>query len=339
MITEFGGKIQHNFTRNIYYPVNQLLPKRKAEFMKQCNYIDVYQSIYSFNTYLKSDVNTCKIIAPFYLDLDMDIQNEKDYSIIRTHVNRTILALKSIFKLTEASIQVYFSGAKGFHILVDSAVFNIPQLCQLHTIYKTWALHLRHAYQIDSIDTQIYDRRRLFRIPNTINGKTGLYKVAIPTSKISDSTFDSIQQWGSAPKIIPQYDTSLNAYAASIFLSKAQHILSLRENKKQDMIYASGQKRKLLPCIKQLLSDPVKKGNRNNIAVILANSLYQSHYTTEEIVALLREWNQRNTPPLPIRELLATIHSAEQMHQAGRKYGCQTVKENGLCVGCDIGAK
>lgn len=330
-IGEFGGRVSHYFIRNQYHFVNDSFEQKKQAFIASCNKTDVYQCAYFYQTLFPHNIQTCKIIAPFYIDLDYDIQSDTDYLIVKEQAQRVFVILTSILKLSENEIQIYYSGAKGFHFLVPASVLGIPPLQTLNTIYRTWGNHLKQAYAIPCLDTSIYDRRRLIRIVNTINGKTGLYKIPITIQELYDSSYSTIREMVKEERKLPIYSTKLNKKAASIFLTQAQHIAQQAEKKTQRKKNHTGTKRKVLPCIQYLLQTGIEKGSRNNTAVILANSLLQSNYSEEEVMDKMKDWNRQNMPPLPDRELRYTVQSAISMHESGRYYGCPTIQELGAC--------
>lgn len=338
MIAEFGGVINRYFSRNIYVQYDNSYEQKLINFASRCQYTDVYECIYKFDTFLPMFVNTCKVIAPFYMDLDMDIQNEEDYKEIKIQAQRVIVFLTNTLYIPEASIQLFYSGNKGFHILVDSSVLGVPPLFELNQLYKYWAVHIAQAYHVSAIDTKVYDRRRLIRVPNTINGKSGLYKIPIAIHELYNSTYDSIRAMAKQSRPLPPYHNTLCRKAASVFLSASLNAAEKKTNKSKGIVSTESTetKRELLPCIKFILQEKIEKGARNNISVVLANSLFQSHYSVEEVEELITEWNQNNEPPLPNRELRTTIMSAYSMYQNGRGFGCASIKELGCCVGCEL---
>lgn len=335
MYTEFGGNIDKKFfTRNYYIPNDNNMNKRRNEFIERCRYTDVYQCVYLYETDDKENIEKAPLIAPFYLDMDANIKNNDDYIDIRDKTVRLVYILHSIFCIPISQIQIFFSGHKGFHIIIDQKILGLRKsLSRLNDVYKAWAIHLSLEYDIPNIDTRIYDRRRLLRIPNTINGKTGLFKVWIPFDILKTSTYDFIKQYAKYPKFQfhDPYKTNINA--AKVFLNKSKLIYKRkpsRNNKEKFQIPI--EKIALKPCIRQLLKNGAEKGCRNEMTVLLANTLMQHGYTKKEMTGIVFEWNKyNNDPPLPENELRTTIESAYTMAQDNKLYGCSNFKEAGLC--------
>ncbi|CAN5544676.1 hypothetical protein BH11PLA2_BH11PLA2_25210 [soil metagenome] len=71
-------------------------------------------------------------------------------------------------------VPVYFSGGKGFHVLVELSHAPPPAVGFQH-VAKTFALAISAAAGVKT-DTSIYDVNHIVRLPNTQHPKTGLYR-------------------------------------------------------------------------------------------------------------------------------------------------------------------
>ena len=69
--------------------------------------------------------------------------------------------------------RIYFSG-RGFHIAIDQASFMWEPHKELHNYVKE-ALNAKGIFKF--ADSSVTDKTRLIRVNNTINTKSGLYKV------------------------------------------------------------------------------------------------------------------------------------------------------------------
>lgn len=59
------------------------------------------------------------------------------------------------------------------------------------------------------------------------------------------------------------------------------------------------------------------EGGRNDTCARLAGYFFKKGLNSDIVEALLMEWNERNDPPLPIREVRTTIKSIERSHAIG----------------------
>ena len=77
---------------------------------------------------------------------------------------------------------VYFSGNKGFHVLVELAHRPAPAV-GFHRVAKTYCEGLAALAGV-AIDGGIYDLVRIVRLPNTQHPKSGLFKRRVPCESL-----------------------------------------------------------------------------------------------------------------------------------------------------------
>jgi len=61
----------------------------------------------------------------------------------------------------------------------------------------------------------------------------------------------------------------------------------------------------------------VSEGGRNDTCARLAGYFFKKGLTADIVETLLMEWNEKNNPPLPVREVRTTIKSIERSHVGG----------------------
>lgn len=340
-IIEVGGKINGAFSRNYYIEKKEL-----SEAIKRFDG-DAYMTIYSYES---EDINSTNYIAPFYLDLDID-DIESNYDKLLIDLKIIYKKLCDTFKIDKSDIQLYFSGSKGFHILISDKIFGFEPGRELNKKFKKIALYLKSYTITKCIDTKIYDNRRLFRVPNTINTKTGLYKVYIPYNKLFKKqedgctramTYDELKEYASQPKYKKLILYKHNVQAREKF-DELVETIEQQEKRKIDTKLAQEyiRQRKLLPCVEYVLQNGATNGQRNNTTVALANSLFQIGESLEDVRETITEWNTtKNEEPLPQSEINATVFSAYQNSRNNIFYGCSAFKDLDVCVkSCSINKK
>lgn len=313
MIREYGFKINNLFTRNIFVDNDD-----DPGFIRKHGDTDIYKTIYLYDS---SDIKESMTTAPLYFDIDSpDLERSKQQACL------LFSALQTELLVDAGDIDVYFSGSKGFHVLIDPVVLSIPPLKTTHELYKKWAIHFMLTYGVSCIDLKIYDKRRLFRIVNTRNSKSGLYKIYITRDELF-APIDTVLSLAKQPRELFAPKKKRNTRATIQFLTKCEIIATGHKKKKTFEL----ERRDILPCIAQTISTGTDSGSRNNTGIVIANSLYQCGLTDDEVDAKLEEWNDNNTPPLPEYELKTIIRSARQMTNNGYRYGCSYMKEIGAC--------
>lgn len=328
MIVEYGGVQNNTFRRNIFGEQND-------ENIINSFESDTYCTIYKYDN---ENIDSCNFIAPLYLDLDID-NIEEDYNKLIRDLKILIHKLVTEFHVEQNDIQIYFSGSKGFHLIISENIFGFEPGRTLNKDLKKVAVYLKAYTLTKCIDTKIYDYKRLFRINNTINSKTGLYKVRILYNDLINMSYDELIDYASKPKDIKSDDYLYNDKASESFTNLIEK-LNKRDREKINIQVAKEyiRKKELLPCVKYILQNGSPNGQRNNSTIALANSLFQVGYNQDEVVEIITTWNEtKNEEPLPDREIRATIKSAYNNSKQNIYYGCSSFRELDVCVkGCPI---
>lgn len=332
---ELGGLKDNYFTRNYMLQLNTKgLSDKILSFYRKYNNTDIYQCIYYFEN---KDTDNCKLYAPFYLDLDGDIHSKNGYDELK-HDVFGIMAYFNSLGLHNEDIQIWFSGSKGFHIIIPAVVLGIEPCKELNLIYKEWATYLKNTIGIKNIDTVIYDRKRLFRVESSINSKTNLYKTLLNLDFLYNSSLEELLDYVSK-NAIENYSIcnrrhhQLNPIGAINFYKKSRNFYKNQnkaDNNKPKFVIPET-KQDFLPCIKNMLMSGANQGGRNNTLVILASSILQSGYSVDETIDIMLNWNELNNPPLKEHEVIITTRSAYSGLLDGKKYGCKSIKELGFC--------
>lgn len=325
---ECGGVYNINnknvFGRKIFINPNNI----DKELEKRFNNIDIYCTNYLYN---EENQNESNIIGPLYFDLDEEIYDEESYNKVKTDTLLAISYITNILKVPKEYIRIFFSGSKGFHLIIPYNVFGITPCKDLNEKYKKIALEIKKYSLYKTIDIKIYDKKRLIRVPHSINGKTGLYKVPLTEEILRASTFLSMKLYASKDRKIDYKKTEYIENAKKAFNNIILKESNIKKNKKNNININPNYKIPI--CIKLIYNNGVEKGMRNNTTVILASSLLQKGINLEECKHLLNEWNlNKNAEPLSNNELNNTIESAYKNLLDNRKYGCTSIKNLGLCL-------
>lgn len=143
--------------------------RRDKEFAEAGN-VDCYQGMFakSYGRY----------VGDLVFDLDMPgfLESDAAFKALQEELAALDRILTECLGIPKEAISCEFSGAKGFHVIIAGSIrlFAKNQPAE----YKKIAMALKHW--CPSLDTSIYDERRLLRIRNSINSKTGLYDIAVP---------------------------------------------------------------------------------------------------------------------------------------------------------------
>ena len=283
-----------------------------------------------------------KVSAPFF---PIDLNHPDLTPALEAAKFLTSLALER-WGVAPEGLQVYFSGSKGFHIMLDARLFGrIRPSKTLPLLFDAMRRHLAQELPDelrDTVDLSIKDRVRLLRLPNTVHEKSGLYKVILPLADLKNLTPEDIRQL--ATKIHPlsitdetgfvsQSEVRENEKAAQFF---ARIRRQLRRIARKPFAYRFRRPADLdrieFPCAgaQKIWESHVEPGYRNNCAIRLASDLRLLGLTEDETRQKLFQWNENNAIGLPSDELSNVARSAYQ-HRFPYRYSCRDEILRRLC--------
>ncbi len=328
-LIQLGGKRDRYFKRSAL--IKRSDQQAYENFIRRYDNTDVYYSVFS---YADEDLDNCMLYGPIYFDLDADIETEESFQQVKRDTLLVIAYLQQNLKIPEKYIELYFSGAKGFHILVQPEVFGAHPEEHLNIVYKAIALIANKNTITKPIDPGIYDRKRLFRIPGSINGKTGLYKAPLSADKLRRCDLESVRKHARKPRRLFRPRPRLVNEARNKYYELLYRLYTAKKKTRkapQEKFYFE----EILPCVEQILENGVADGERNIVSVGVASSLFQSGKDYDEILGIMENWDLKNDPPVQEEdpnEIARTVASAHKMFNSERGYGCSHFKSLGYCV-------
>ena len=129
-----------------------------------------------------------------WLVLDID---RADLVEALADARRLVKAIAERYPETEGDVPVYFSGGKGFHVLVELA-HNPPPAVGFQHVCRTLAEALAARAGV-KIDTAIYDVNHIVRLPNTRHPRTGLFKRRFDVEALFMLDMDGIRETAKHP--------------------------------------------------------------------------------------------------------------------------------------------
>ena len=229
-----------------------------------------------------------------FLPIDLDSKNLNNAQVECQHL---ISLLVDKYEVILDCLGIFFSGSKGFHIEIPTALFGDIQASQnLPYIFK----EIPKILDINYHDSTIYNRNALWRFPNTINAKSGLYKIPLSVNQINNLTIEDIKLLAREPvegwKPVDYEDWGSINDLVEIW-AKAE--VKNKERKKPAKEYIFNGK----GGNNRHTHEGVSEGNRNNRAFEIARELKAKDY-------IVNEWNPKNKPPEKnIQSLYRTVES------------------------------
>lgn len=343
-ISEFGGKDSKGyFHRKSYYVHDENFVDNRRRYIRKLNNTDVYQCAYHYET---TDYENCAIIGEPYLDFDID-DIEKNYKKLVRAVKYSINYIQNNMGIPAEELRIYFSGHKGFHVVIPGECIGIMPSQNLNEEFKYFAMGIAYlscgknasAIPQSAVDLGIYDRKRLFRLVNSVNSKSGLFKVPISIDQLYEYSYEEMKAWAKSPRLFRPQPPTFRSKAVTGYVEIVETGMEYeserdgvhKKHKKRNITLKEGERLPLLPCAQYLLEHGAIKGTRNHSCFALASSILQAGYTTEEVYDMIEEWNDRNEEPLAEREVEVTVSSAIAAFDSGKGVGCGKYKELDYC--------
>jgi hypothetical protein len=259
--------------------------------------------------------------CPIYFDFDGhdDVgveQARKDVITLLDHL--TQLSIPSEY------VRIWFSGNRGFHLTVEPEIFGAAPDLNLTYAIKLLCYWFGDKLSLSTMDRTIYTRRRQWRLPNSVHGKSKLYCIELDTKTIRGLTIDQIRELAKTEQPVLYTDDDFDKIEVDPILAEmfagfkidADALLSTETNvtvlTKED-----GQP----PCIEDLLEHSIRRaGERNRGTVVLASYYRDLGIPRDDAIAKCIEWAKKiptNLTRADKRELTENTRSVVSSVYAG----------------------
>lgn len=235
---------------------------------------------------------------------------------------------------------VFFSGSKGFHVMVPFGYFPLEPNEHLPNQLKDLAKHLKESYP--TLDDSIYNYNRKFRVPFSQHEKTGSYKRdVLPEWSMDAIIEDAALPCGSYPhdflKDIKTDHQPLPQITEAIEESKRKSYEVEKDRAGTIEKPSPFEKFDNKLCIKKMLENRCDDIGRNNAALRIVNDYYRTGKPQSKCEADVSSWATENG--LPLSEI-STIITNIYERGANYNFGCQDECKSLYCTAkCDIWKK
>ena len=312
MIKEFALSLSNRHHFHESNKMSQFEGTPQDTFMSLWDY-DKYVIEY-FNTNMKLAGFDGLIYMPDELILDVDATNVEQAKW-KTSELIGILSKKSI------PYQIYFSG-RGFHINIPGCAFKWEPSKDLHLKVKDTLTGIG-IYKF--ADPAVTDKLRIIRVPNTLNTKSGRWKIPLSNIEFKEFSLNFKNQPRrnfKYPEMICQ--SVFDVLKRKIKIQKEKVIITELGREPDPTHYT---------CI-QLMLKGVGQGSRHMTALRLGSHL-RWRYPENTVRLVMEDWRQRvdkYSTPFTKEELDKIITSCYTANEgSGYNYGCNDSVKDSLC--------
>lgn len=169
----------------------------RAKPSSEC-YLSAFQFSADFRAYLESTGSTKGFAGPTWAEwIWFDIDRE-DIGAALTDSRRLAVMLTDSLGVAEGELLAFYSGRKGFHLGIPSALWSPSPGPMFHKIARRFCEGIAGRAGV-VIDPQVYVRVQPFRAPNSRHSKTGLHKRWVSFDELMTLSSDAIVQIAAAP--------------------------------------------------------------------------------------------------------------------------------------------
>jgi hypothetical protein len=248
-----------------------------------------------------------------WIPIDIDSQD------LQTSLDNAIRFIErmELYSIDTNACRYYFSGKKGFHIMIPSQMTQITPREDIHKRLRHVATSLAGDVPID---TTVYDKVRIFRLPNTKHGKSGLYKIELYEFELRTMSPEQILALAREPRetleIEEEFDS--NDYLCELYETYQE----------QTHVNTSGTTDgvKVKLCMKTIM-EGIPEGSRDNAGLRVVTHLKQAGLSRKMIWVAFNEWSESCDPPLE-------THEVERIFEQGMKsydFGCRDPIKQAYC--------
>lgn len=239
-------------------------------------------------------------------------------------------------------LAIFFSGSKGFHVLIPFGYFPLDESPNLHLQLKDMATELKQTYP--TLDNTIYNYNRKFRTPFSQH-ESGLYKTFFPHEQLNNYNETEIKAIAQKQCIVDFLDIikpTLPREPLEIFIEL--HESCKRKSYEVEKVKA-GTKDAPTPfekydgklCIKKLLDSRCDDVGRNNACLRIVNDFYRIGKLQKDCEDVVYAWATK--VGLPASEVSLIIRNVYNGN-ANYNFGCQDEIKSTYCTAkCELWRK
>lgn len=251
-----------------------------------CSY---YQSLYYYPEdaleYFSKNKNSIKgykgsVTTP-YIVFDID---SKDLEVSKQNTIVLIDWLKEQGLYNEYAAKISFSGSKGFHLTLNTGYEFTPKELKSLCMYISSQVPFVEEAGFQRVDPSIYNTNRQFRIVNTVNQKSKLYKIEMVESELRECSMDKIKEVAKNPQKTYPFESKIDDKPIRAILMRLKEgSPTAYEAPKEGVIKTFlGADIKKKHCIDVIQEGEMKDGESNSGLIRLASHYRRQGYTQEQ---------------------------------------------------------
>jgi hypothetical protein len=339
-LVDFAAKYQPGYRNNVV-PVTEV-----PSLMHKYKGLDCFTTYFLFRgniiDHMKKNLKNGKPsisgydgkVWSYFLPIDIDSADLKEALQAAQEVGGLV---HRKWGVPEHGCNIHFSGDKGFHFMILSALFGCKEPSEdLHLVFSKVREGIAEELGVGKscIDMSVKDRVRLLRLPNSQHGRSKLYKIQLRYDELLKLDVSDIKEKAKKPGmlwntdktgLIPQKPIGVNKYAAELYESALDQVERMKSRSSPPDIaqiaeYKQRSGKLFCKAREKMWYTQIPEGLRNNCCVRLAAELRLSGLSYSQALDMISFWNQNNEIALPADELtgiLRNVYSSKRFYDFG----------------------
>ena len=241
--------------------------------------------------YEKPD-NNSESLVPLYFDID----SKDDLEGAREDAIQLCELICDRIGLGYESLEICFSGYKGFHVTVPIEVFCPRYSEHVLDLLKVMAQKAQ-TIGIGHLDSSVYTHKRILRLSNSKHGTSQLYKIPLMFKELRDTGMEGICILAQNPRPEDSYVQPLKNDKAVAWFEKAIQIvekraISLQPKPPTTNSFQNGWRKP--PCIRSVEKATIPDGIRHTLYYQLSRYYAWIGMRPDGIIEQIEEIDTRN---------------------------------------------
>lgn len=279
------GDVSH---RNNVVPIGEALAEARGRGTN--DYITVYRFPPEYLEHCRTRGSVSGYAGPAYADyLPIDIDREDDLFAAHQAALRVAVVLNELFDVDASKVRYFFSGAKGYHLLIPTWLMGrVEPGPQLPAVFRSMAKAIAEMAGVE-IDGKIYDVNRLFRIPDTKHGRSGLWKVELTWDEFSGRDVEAHRQLARQPRLLA-WDPHDNEENEALVEFYAKHAVEVEQRRgRGNGSHLSDGDEGVVSRLALTLSPSYCEGSRHELVLAFAGYAAKRHLPREAALGVIEQ--------------------------------------------------
>lgn len=231
-----------------------------------------------FETIQSYDQDARTLSAPLYADLD----GEGCEDLV-------VELYDSILDDFGIKADIYFSGSKGFHLIVPVVInHSQPHLIAKEFFNDYCFIGEKNGVELFNpfLDQRVYTNRRLWRCEGSKHYKTGLYKKRVPIELVRDS-IELVREYCRVPDVSFQAMNEHTDGAINLHIAEIIKRVDIVEAQKAIYIGPAHTSKNIPQCIASAIATMPLDGEWNLTITLIARFLNSNNFSMEESLSMM----------------------------------------------------